>query len=142
MKLSRKLAWLSLSVVVAAALVFQGFRNQQGYCRAQGRPLTDAEMVQAAVRHVAGDVGIDTEPSVVRAWVEAHPGCCEVDRSSLLTSSVWSRVIGEYWIWVTLTYDVRPEKAMGGLRRYRQSVEIGACGQRGDVFGEFIDPAK
>lgn len=120
-------AWLLLCATVAAALAFQGYRNHEGYCAQLGRTLTDEEMVHAAVRHLAYEIGIAREPAAVRAWVDAHPTCCKVDRSSHLTASAWDRTMGEYWIYVTVFHDVRPGSEVGGLRRYESNVELVQC---------------
>ena len=134
--------WLLLCATVAAALAFQGYRNHEGYCAQLGRPLTDEEMVQAAVGDLAYRIGIAREPAAVRAWMDAHPGCCDVDRTSHLTASAWERSMGFYWIYVAVFHDVRPDLAHGGLRQYNSYVQVGACGDAGSTYGEFVEPGQ
>jgi len=136
-------AWLLLCVVVLAGLAYQGHRNYNGYCSAQGRTLPDSELVRAAVGFSASEIGIENNEAAIGAFVAAHPDCCHVDRSSHLTSGWFARLIGSYWVGVDLAYEVRPELATkAGIRGYRRYVEVDACGARGAMHGEFIDPVK
>ena len=142
---ARRLIWKSVWLVLVAGLLtyagYRGYRNYSGYCFAQGRYLSDADFVRAAVRYNAHEISLGDRDNAVSAFVASHPECCQVDKTSHLTSVWLARLRGIYWIGVDLAYEVRPDWATkSGNRNYRRHVELNACGARGNMFGEFIDP--
>lgn len=141
---ARRLIWKSVWLVLVAGLLtyagYRGYRNYSGYCFAQGRYLSDADFVRAAVRYNAHEISLGDRDNAVSAFVASHPECCQVDKTSHLTSGWFARVLGIYWIVVDIAFDARPDWAPKSKnRKYQTYVELNACGVRGNMFGEFID---
>lgn len=142
---ARRLIWKSVWLVLVAGLLayagLRGYRNYSGYCFAQARYLSDADFMRAAVRYNAYQIYVDDRVNAASAFVASHPECCQVDRTSHLTSGWFARLLGFYWIVVNIAFDVRPDLVTKSEnRKYQGYVELNACGARGNMFGEFIDP--
>ena len=137
-----RVMWLLLGVALLSYTGYRAHRNYFGYCFAQDKYLSDPDFVRAAVRYSAGEIAnVEDSDSSARAFIDSHPACCKVDKTTQLTSGWFSRVLGSYWIGVEMTYEVRPDRATKtGNRNYWRYVQLNACAARGDMFGEFVDP--
>jgi hypothetical protein len=118
-----------LRMISALGVVMMALLTLAACCARSTSALTDGEYIRRAIYYNAGRMGLQAEHEEIERFLAQHPACCSVDRNSHMTS--WNHVV------VEVNYE-RPatDPHRNSEPFYKQYVEITACGERGDMYGE------
>lgn len=126
---SIRILLLVLSIVY---LVWKGYLTAHGYCHNQHRYLSDEDYILIAMFHTSYHMSLHDTDSPLD-YLRKHPECCTVNRPPL---SVLRNVLG-YVVEVEVNFELKPTAIRyPAYRYYKEYVEVTACGQRGNIFGE------
>jgi hypothetical protein len=110
---------------VGAILAHHMTLTSAHYCRSQGRYLSDAEFIAAALRQES-DIG--RLPLKDRESLHLQqPGCCRVNRRS--DTGWFDHLIGHDYVFVELTYELGEERArLMNASKCKSQVSVSSCG--------------
>jgi len=118
-------------VIAIIAMPAAVLLSQQGFCFAQARFVSDAEMIEAAVRGIAGSnrMAIDASDAAIKAFLRSNLNCCAVDRQPGRRTFV-DVLTGWNIAEVEVNYErssARP--SLQTERYYKHYVSVSACGE-------------
>ena len=138
-----------LAAFVFMALALTYFLHRSSYCIAEGRFVSDQEMIYAAITDEIWSIGLPTtyvdlpDPGEkelpfagVSNFEELNPGCCRIltgdeERTALHRYGFLNRLFGYYAVVVGLTYNVRylDKQGIEHQRATHSQVAVSSCGK-------------
>lgn len=119
-----------LFMSVLSFIAVRAYLAVHGYCWEQSRFLSDTDYLLIALSHVKSKMILNGTESP-ESYLRRHPECCVVRRPS---TTALTDLLG-YTVEVELNFKAR-NPVSPTHPYYTQYVELGACGQRGAMFGE------
>jgi hypothetical protein len=128
----KRLIKYALTTVLLLTPITATVLSYNGFCFSQGRFLSDAEMIEPAVRALAENnyMSIDSSEGSVKDFLVRNPDCCAVDRypdrrSSLDVLTGWN--ISE----IEVNFESNPKflSRQNYEKYYKRYVSVSACGK-------------
>jgi hypothetical protein len=91
----------------AAAFLILFYLYVTGFCFPQMRYITEAEMIESALRYRApqiAELAGDASPEAIAAYLRDNPRCCKIDPSSPMGSSFFQKLTAFYFTGVRIIH--------------------------------------
>jgi hypothetical protein len=124
-RLIRYVLLVAIFAIPAAVLL-----SYEGFCFDRARFVGENEMIEAAVRGIAGSnrMAIDASDAAIKDFLRGNPNCCAVDRHPR-GRSLLDVVTGWNVAEVEVNYERSSARASRAEPYYKQFVSVSSCGQ-------------
>lgn len=118
----------------AAAFVGLFYLYVTGFCFPQMRYITEAKMIESALRYRApqiAELAGDASPEAIVTYLGSNPRCCKIDRSSPMDSSFFQKLTAYYFTGVRIIHRRTAEdiaRHEPSETYYEAHVRIDRCG--------------